>query len=429
MQAHVEFVVGAEKRIGEIIARAEIEPLLGSLIKAGLVHASVVDDLERVLCRQGCGDCSGDCCKVRHDLLVEGEAKGWLECCLPKECDGAAPLARLARDAIQLIINNNLKRMFTTEVHTAIVQESYEQLVATNRMLAESEKRYRDLSCSLEQQVEERTAELKQAYARMLQQEKLAAVGTLAAGMAHEINNPNGFVRSNLVTFGRYVERFREMLDYYQELTAANTPLQQLSTLAGQRRHELKLDFVLSDSIDLLRQSLEGSDRIARIVADMKAFSHVDDTGEIEADLNIELERTLAVLEPRMAGVAVERDLVPLPRFRCHPGMISQALYNILLNALQSRNEGLSLVIRSRCENNSIRISIADNGCGIPSDLLPRVFDPFFTTRDVGGGTGMGLTVSREIIAAVGGTVELTSQVGSGTTAGITLPLTGRGRA
>jgi len=295
--------------------------------------------------------------------------------------------------------------------------------VRTNQRLVESEGRYRELALQLERKVEERTAELQIAYSRMLQQEKLAAVGSLAAGMAHEINTPNGFVRSNLTTLGRYVERMKEMLNHYQLLIVNNTPLLQLNEETAQRRRELKLDFVFSDTSALLEQSIEGTDRIARIVADLKAFSHVDETGESDADLNTELERTLSVVASQIPpGTTILRELQPLPLFGCHPGLLSQAFLGIIQNALHSRAEGLQLRVSSKYEDNEIVVGIADNGCGIPAYNLTRIFDPFFTTREVGCGTGMGLTVAREIVRAAGGNIEIESLEGTGTTVVIRLP-------
>jgi signal transduction histidine kinase len=277
----------------------------------------------------------------------------------------------------------------------------------------------------LERKVEERTTELQKAYSRMLQQEKLAAVGVLAAGMAHEINNPNGFVRSNLTTFNRYFERLRDMLNCYQLLIADNTPLPRLLQETEAKRRELKLDFIMSDASELLEQSIEGTERITRIVADLKSFSHVDETGTSDADLNQELERTLVVMAPQIAAdTKIERSFEPLPLFGCNPGLLSQAFFNIIQNAIQSRTTGLVLKISSRCVDDEIAIAISDNGIGIAEENLPRIFEPFFTTREVGSGTGMGLTVAREIIRSSGGSIEIASSEQSGTTVTIRLPLT-----
>lgn len=420
----VTFVVGEDRRLSLIISRAEIEPLLRSLVKAGPTWAAVLDEERLPLCRQGEDQSPVPLREICLELKVEGEPQGLLVVAVDQAaCKDPEALALLARDALQLTITNNLKRMLTTEMHTSIVQESYDQLVETNRQLAESEGRYRELALQLERKVEERTAELQKAYSRMLQQEKLAAVGSLAAGMAHEINNPNGFVRSNLNTLGRYVERMKEMLNFYQLLIASNTPLQQLREETEQRRKALKLEFVFSDTSALLDQSIEGTCRIADIVSNLKAFSHVDETGESDIDLNIELEQAVSVLAAQFPPeTVIIRDLQPLPLFGCNPGLLSQAFYNIIQNAVQSRAEGLKLRLSSRLEHDQIVVSIADNGCGIAADNLNRIYEPFFTTREVGRGTGMGLTVAREIIRSAGGSLEMESVEGSGTTAIITLP-------
>lgn len=425
MQAQLEFIIGSEKRLGEIVSRAEIEPLLRSLVKTGPPYVVVLDDDGLALFRQGSESSADPSQEIRHQLLVEGEPKGLLIVdSTGQNHQVVSALALLARDALQLIITNNLKRMLTTEVHTTVVQESYEQLIETNCRLVESEKRYRELAQSLEQQVEERTGDLQKAYTRMLQQEKLAAVGCLASGMAHEINNPNGFVRSNLTTFSRYLDRLKTMLNQYQLLIAANTPLLKLAEQTEKQRRELKIDFVLSDSTELLKQSLEGTERIARIVADLKSFSHVDETGRADADLNEELERTVSVVTPQYESRDVFTfDLQPLPLYACHPGLISQVFLAVIQNAIQSRETGLQIVISSQVEDGQIIIRIADNGCGMSPVTMSRAFDPFFTTREVGSGTGMGLTVAREIIRDAGGTIELASTEGAGTTVLLRLPL------
>jgi len=421
----VTFIVGEDRRLTEIVSRAEIEPLLRSLVKAGPAWAAVLDEERLPICRLGDDRPFEQLVEIHHKLLVEGEPQGMLVIAFdPAACGAAESLALLARDALQLTVTNNLKRMLTTEMHTTIVHESYDQLVETNQRLVESEGRYRQLALQLEQKVEERTAELQKAYGRMLQQEKLAAVGSLAAGMAHEINNPNGFVRSNLTTLRKYVERMKEMLNNYQLMIAGNTPLQQLREETEQLRRTLKLDVIFLDTAALLEQSLEGTDRIARIITDLKAFSHVDETGDSDADLNMELKRVLAVLGSQIPPeTVVVQELQPLPPFGCNSGLLSQAFLNVIQNAIQSRSEGLQLKIASECKDNEIVIRIVDNGCGIPAANITRVFEPFFTTREVGCGTGMGLTVAREIVRGVGGNIEIYSLEGSGTTVTIHVPL------
>jgi len=416
---HLTFLVGEEKRLSEIISRSEIQPLLASALAAGFGQTAVLDEDGLPICTLGDNSplLEPECPVIRHTLCIEGEPCGILSLSAPEITPLYTAAAQIIRDALQLTINNNLKRMLTTEMHTTVVQESYEQLLESNRCLVKSEGRYRDLALTLEHQVEERTAELKKAYARMLQQEKLASVGQLAAGMAHEINNPNGFILSNLATFRKYLSRFNEMLEFYNTLIHREISQDDLRRLSMEQWKKLKLDFVLPDAAELLDQSIEGSERIKKIVADLKSFTHIDESPEGEVDLNEELERTIHVLAPDMPPDAVlERNLAQLPRISCNPGLICQAFMNIIQNALLSRKAGLCLRLSTTVEEGQVMITIADNGCGIRPENLDRVFDPFFTTREVGKGTGMGLTVAREIIMAQGGTIAIDSIIDSGTT-------------
>ena len=423
---NLTFIVGQEKRLSDIIGRAEIEPLLRSAIQAGLVRAVVLDENNLPLSASGGQEAVIEGDEICHKLLVEGEPCGSLNVS-GRPNDPATPgLALLLRNALQLTLNNNLKRMLTTEIHTSVVQESYEQLVEANRCLTESEARYRHLASSLEKQVEARTVELQKAYCRLLQQEKMASVGQLAAGMAHEINNPNGFILSNLKTFQKYTDRMKEMLELFRSLTSTETPIENLRQLSEARWQGLKLDLILEDSGMLLAQSLDGAERIKKIVSDLRSFSHVDENDLNDADLNSELKRTLSVIAPQLyADATVTTDFSPLPRLRCNPALVSQALLSLLQNSIQSRKVGLELQLKTRCQSGRVFIVIADNGCGIPAEHLNRVFDPFFTTRDVGAGTGMGLTVVREITSSLGGTVEIESTLGSGTTVTLTFPAPG----
>jgi len=414
---NLTFIVGEDRRLTEIVSRSEIEPLLRSALAAGFRWVALLDDDGLSICTLGQEAVPlTPAPAICHPIYVEGEPAGTISF----EADAVTSLCRavalIVRDALQLIVTNNLKRMLTTEVHTSVVQESYEQLVESNRHLAESEARYRELALDLECKVEERTAELKMAYARMLQQEKLASVGQLAAGMAHEINNPNGFILSNLASFRKYVARLREMLEFYSQIITSDPSLDNLRRLSKERWKELKLDYILQDSEDLLDQSIQGAERIKKIVADLKSFAHIDEAPETEVDLNVELERTLSVLAPGMLpDTFVERNLATLPRVRCNPGLICQAFMNIIQNSLSSRENGLRLFLGTACEGDQVVVTIADNGRGIPPDHLGRVFDPFFTTQDVGKGTGMGLTVAREIIINYGGTIEIASDKDAGT--------------
>lgn len=422
---NIEFVIGEEKRLNEIVSRVEIEPLLRSALKLGIARAALLDEDDLPLALLGELPEGGAPVRRQLNIMVEGEPKGALLLEAAEELPGFEAIARLLQDALQLTVTNNLKRMLTTEVHTSIVQESYEQLVNTNRRLMESERRYRDLARDLELKVEQRTAELKAAYGRMLQQEKLAAVGQLAAGMAHEINTPLGFIGSNLHSFAKYQARMTEMLELYCRLLEEGGSLEQIRQQTGKRRQQLKLDFVLTDSTLLLEQCREGVERIATIIAQLKGFAHLDGMEPQRMDLSHELEQLLAGLAPQFPpNTRLITDLQPLPPIICRVPLLAQAFANILDNALKSRDEGLELRVSSTVSGQRLQITISDNGCGIPPEQLDRIFEPFFTTRPVGSGTGMGLTVAREAIVSAGGGIEVVSQPGLGTTCTVTLPVT-----
>jgi len=422
---HVEFVIGEEKRLADIVSKAEIEPLLRSALKLGITRIALLDEDDRamvVVGQEPDGDLTGQLQK-RLSVLVEGEPKGTLLLETRDPIPGFEAIARLLQDALHLTVTNNLKRMLTTEVHTSIVQESYEQLVATNHRLMESERRYRELAHNLEIKVKERTAELEKAYQRMLQQEKLAAIGQLAAGMAHEINTPLGFIRSNLNSFAKYQNRMAEMLGLYRLMLDKEASPEVIKRQTEQRWKELKLDFLLEDSGVLLGQSLDGTEKIAAIVSELKSFAHLDGMEQQPMDLQQELKQLLASLASQFPpNTRLITELQQLPLLTCRVPLMMQAFANIIDNALKSRTEGLVLTVRAEQDSDQVLVSISDNGCGIPAEHLPRIFEPFFTTREVGRGSGMGLTVAREAILGAGGSIEIESVAGQGTTCRVQLP-------
>lgn len=423
---HIEFIVGEEKRLADIVGRSEVEPLLRSALDLGVSRAALLDEDGLPVAQQGqtADAAMPEPEQIRRTILVEGEPQGTLVLEVAEQGPTVAAVARLLQDAVQLTVTNNLKRMLTTEVHTSVVQESYEQLVTTNRRLMESERRYRTLAQNLEKTVEERTAELRSANRKMAEQEKLAAVGQLAAGMAHEINTPLGFVRSNLNSFAKYQHRMAEMLGVYRLLLTSDADPATIRLQAEQRWKTLKLDLLLEDCGVLLGQSISGIDRIAAIVSQLKDFAHLDGTDKQPMDLNRELEQLLAGMASQFPpGTTLTTDLQPLPPVICHIPLMVQAFANLIDNALKSRSEGLELKLSTAVQEKNVLVRIEDNGCGIPSELQSRIFEPFFTTRQVGSGTGMGLTVAREAVVGAGGELTIVSAQSSGTTCTISLPI------
>ncbi|WP_298272730.1 ATP-binding protein [Geobacter sp.] len=426
----LQFVVGEERGLRDVISEGEVLPLLRGAVRAGAFAAALADTEGAILWSHAAPDAGeqGGSAGLRGPaILLEGEPVGSV---LVKGEQGREEflkgIAVMLTAAVNLLVGSNLKRMLTTEIHTTVVNQSYEELLETNRKLAASEARYRELAESLEIKVEERTAELKKALARLLQQEKLASVGQLAAGIAHEINNPMGFVTSNIHTMQKYLARFIEMLQFSRDLFAGGQGGVEKERFSEKWR-QLKLDMVLADVDELVSQSLGGAERVKKIVADLKGFSHIDDLGETVTDLNAEIDRTLAVLVHEIPpGTEIVREYGPLPGFSCRAGELCQVFLNIIVNACQARGAGLRIVIRTELSGDAIVITFADNGPGIPQEFLLRVFEPFFTTRPVGQGMGMGLAVVYDVVTAHGGTVEAGNSPEGGASFVVRLPVSGR---
>ncbi len=191
-----------------------------------------------------------------------------------------------------------------------------------------------------------------------------------------------------------------------------------------QKWEELKLDFISSDIEDLIKQSLEGTERVKKIVSDLKGFSHIDEGTEAVVDINTEIDRTLNVLTHEIPeGAEIIKDYHPLPGFKCNPALVCQVFLNIILNAIQARKLTLKLFISTGYNNSRIAVRFSDNGRGIPEEIRSRIFEPFYTTKDVGKGTGMGLTAAYETITGYGGTIEVESRPEEGATFTITLPV------
>lgn len=420
----IKYVVGDEKGLMDLFAEAEVMPLLKGAVKAGASAAMVTDTSGNVLWVSGKPP-TGDVFTEKLPLFLEGEVIGNIAVCgEPGKELFLKGLASLLFDTINMIVHTNLKRMLTTETHTAVINQSYEELLESNRLLSISEARYRELAESLEIKVQERTEELRRAQVRMLQQDKMASVGQLAAGLAHEINNPLGFISSNIHTLLKYIARFKEMLSFYRASTDGGSLTPDIRSLSLKKWDELRLDFISSDIDELISQSIAGVERVKKIVSDLKGFSHIDDGEEAVIDINAEIDRTLEVLVHELPeDTELVKEYSPLPGFRCNPGLVCQAFLNIILNAIQARRGKLRLVISTNNRDNKIEIRFSDNGCGIPDNIKNRIFEPFYTTKEVGKGTGMGLTVAYEIIKAYHGTIELESWPDKGTTVIIVLPI------
>ncbi len=268
---------------------------------------------------------------------------------------------------------------------------------------------------------------LRETQAALIQSEQLASLGRLAAGVAHEINNPISYVMNNIAVLRRDVQTALKMLDTYGEGREALSRAQpELAELLSRLDEEMDLAYVKENLGRMFESTAEGLRRIRAIVQNLRDFARLDESQFKDVELSTALESTLSALRHELDDKAlrVTTDFQQGPPVACNPGKLNQMFYSILLNAIQaSAREGL-LEVRSRPDGKiAVVVEIEDHGCGISSEHLPHIFEPFFTTKPVGGGTGLGLSVSYGIARDHGGSLEVESRVGQGSLFRIRLPV------
>lgn len=262
---------------------------------------------------------------------------------------------------------------------------------------------------------------LKQSQAQILQQEKMASVGQLAAGVAHEINNPMGFISSNLSSLAKYLERLTGFIRALEEKLPQAPPDEELAAL----RKKLKIDYIMEDAMHLVTESLDGADRVKKIVQGLKNFSRVDQAEQLAADINECLDSTLNIIWNELKyKCEVKKEYGDLPPTVCFPQQLNQMFMNLLVNAAQSIETKGELRIKTWSEHGFIHTRISDTGCGIPPDKIKHIFEPFYTSKEVGKGTGLGLSIVYDIVVKNHkGDIQVESEVGKGTTFTVKIPV------
>lgn len=275
----------------------------------------------------------------------------------------------------------------------------------------------------LEEALAKQAGELKKANDIVLQNEKMALMGQISAGVAHEINNPVGFISCNLGSLDRYSKRLIDLVKVQSDLIDKYCPKEELEKIKEFRK-KIRLDRIVDDVPKLLDESLDGANRIKDIVGNLKGFSREDKGEFILTNINSIIDKTLDIVRNELKYVAtVVTDYGEIPPIQCLPNQLTQVFINLLINAAHSIQDQGKISVRTWREGDNAYISISDTGCGIPDDAKKHIFEPFFTTKEVGKGTGLGLSISSDIIRKHFGDISVESTVGEGTIFIVRLPL------
>lgn len=310
-----------------------------------------------------------------------------------------------------------LKDRQQLEKRTAELSTIKEQLAAQNTQLQQEAV----IRSQAEQELRDLVNKLGEAQSQLLQSEKMASVGVLAAGIAHEINNPIGFVNSNLGTLQHYAQDMLKLLAAYEQAEGAlGDTLQEVNRL----KEKIDVQYLREDIGNLLTESLDGLQRVTQIVQDLKDFSHVNESGRQYANLEKGLDSTLNVVWNELKYKAeVIKEYGNIPQIECFPSQLNQVFMNLLINAAHAIDERGRIVLRTGLDGENVWVEVEDTGKGIAPEHLGRIFEPFFTTKPVGKGTGLGLSLSYGIVQKHSGRIEVKSEVGKGSVFRVVLPV------
>ncbi|HEC18517.1 MAG TPA: response regulator [Gammaproteobacteria bacterium] len=397
----------------------------GEVITPGAVNGefpqlACLDDRQRILCsllaqgnplRVQAPDACPGCefappnCPARSNLLL-------MPLRLDGQLHGALLLADKPGDEAFTVQDESLLQLFVIQV--AGVLERKELLGALHRSNADLHTEQKEQRALIKR--------LQEAHEQLLQSEKMASLGQLAAGVAHEINNPVGFVNSNIGTLQKYVQQLLAVLEAYEQAESLldGPALQNIRSA----RQQADIDFLKEDVLALVQESHQGLTRVKQIVQDLKDFSHVDEGEWQQVDLHQGLDSTLNIVNNELKYKAeIVREYGELPFTECIGSQLNQVFMNLLVNAAHAMEERGVITLRTGTEDNWVWVEISDTGKGIEPEHLKRIFDPFFTTKPVGSGTGLGLSLSYGIVEKHGGRIEVDSVLGQGTTFRVCLPV------
>jgi len=306
-----------------------------------------------------------------------------------------------------ILMGHILYHRFTENSRRLVVYS--QELEEKSLRLEEAKAELEEYSRTLEHKVEERTREVREKQAQLVQSSKMASLGSLVAGVAHEINTPVGAINSMNDTLMRAVEKLKNDLE---------------SCLAENRDEKTRILSSLQAVDDANKVIASGTDRVIEIVKRLRSFARLDEAELKNADINEGLEDTLAIIHHEIKhNITVHRNYGDIPRISCFPGHLNQVFLNIFINAKQAIKEKGEISITTYARDNRIFVEIKDSGEGIPEEKLDRIFDPGFTTKGVGVGTGLGLSICYQIIEDHRGEIKVESEPGKGTTFTVILPM------
>ncbi len=275
--------------------------------------------------------------------------------------------------------------------------------------------------------------ELKNAQAQLVQSEKLASIGHLAAGVAHEINNPIGFVSSNIHTLEEYVNNYLKVLHKFKDLEESVKVRDQersnnIVTEIIKLEEKINIDFMKKDMPVLLDESKKGLERVKKIILDLRTFAREDQDEMEYYKLEEVIDSILSIVHNEIKyKVTLKKEYADLPLVKCNTQKLGQVFINLLINAAHAIEDKGAITIKTFRKEKRVCVAISDTGSGIEKDKITKIFDPFFTTKPVGEGTGMGLSISYEIVRKHGGDIQVESEPGKGSTFTVMLPLTEQG--
>ncbi|HEY9083345.1 MAG TPA: 7TM diverse intracellular signaling domain-containing protein [Vicingaceae bacterium] len=332
---------------------------------------------------------------------------------------------------------NNLTR-YTMQIGSAVetILLSFALANRISIIRKENEHLIKEQNVILEQKVKERTAELnkaiedlKQAQSQLVESEKMASLGQLTAGIAHEINNPINFVSSNVFPLKQDIEDLKSILNKYAEITESADLKSKLNEI-NQLKNELDYEILLEELDTIIHGIEDGAKRTAEIVSGLRNFSRLDESEFQSANVNDCISTTLKIIQPKLGDINVITELGDIPPIDCYPGKLNQFFLNTIdnaiyaINAVKKTNHKGKIEIKTALKNDHIIVTLKDNGIGMDQNTKNKIFDPFFTTKDVGEGTGLGMSIAHGILEMHQAKIEIESEIDKGTQIKIFLPLT-----